>query len=181
MNEKEFNDFIEKMVKEIDTAISGEANYLAAIGLSAYTEYIGGIYRKKIQGGESKNNYNEGLKLMDGDYSKLVSNYNTKENSMYSRIRCGLVHEYFIKKSAIIYRERKPSSGCGIEVNNGVITLYLQQYFDDFKIALKKLKNEFKNNNEIFEYVSNTLPNTETFHMSGYAAGNIDDFKIIYP
>ena len=37
------------MFKDIQTAIDGEANYLAALGLSTYTENLGGLYCGDLQ------------------------------------------------------------------------------------------------------------------------------------
>jgi hypothetical protein len=81
--------------------------------------------------------------------------------------------KYFIKKTLILYRERKPPSGCGIEVNSGVIAFYLRQYFNDFKNAQRKLKEKYKKNKKMEKFVTETFPNLSTFNMSGYAVGDI--------
>lgn len=166
MNENILDEFSERLNEEIEASIRGRANFLSALGLSCYTEYIGGLSRKKLKTGESKKNYNCGLKLMGEKYAKLVGKYKG-ENSMYIRVRCGLVHEYFIKKSSIVWREREPPSGCGIEVDNGgVIIFYSRKYFNDLKGAIAKLIERSKKDTKLSKYITDAAA-LKTIDASG--------------
>ena len=164
------NEFSKRLDNEIDTTIKGGANYLSALGLSCYTEYVGGLFRKKLEQGESKKNYEEGLKRMGNKYADLVKKI-SGDDSMYVRIRCGLVHEYFIKKTSIIWLEKEPPTGCGIEVDDeNKINFYPRKYFNDLKEVIEELKRQSKKDPKFVKYISNTLPFLDTIHASGCAS-----------
>jgi hypothetical protein len=55
---KTFKDFV---YHDVDNAILGKANYLAALGLSAYTEQLGGLY--------------------NGNFSHLAQNYSESRSA----------------------------------------------------------------------------------------------------
>ncbi len=128
---KEFKHFT---IDEIDKVIGAKANYLAALGLSAYTEFLGGLYRCKLEDREVKNNYNEGLKKLGSEYHALLNNHG---DDIYKRIRCGLVHEFFIKGTIAIIWLENSNCKCGIEIDfKGDINFYPRRYLDDFNRAI---------------------------------------------
>ncbi len=151
-------------VDEIDIAIKEKANYLAALGLSAHTEFLGGLYRFKLEERNSKQNYDEGLKRLGSEYNNLLK----KHCNVYDRIRCGLVHEFFIKGTAIIWLEKQPQYNCGIEFSSDdCISFYARKYFEDYKKAVDAYIEEMKKNSKLSDYFLNKCRVGPTFLMSG--------------
>jgi hypothetical protein len=143
-----FREFV--IVNDIPAAINGKANYLAALGLSNYTEIIGGLYSGDLSG-------NNGLGL---HYLKFIKDFfhsdyilvdndlrNDGLKGLYSVVRCGLSHEYFIKKISKIEMDSQQLLNCGITYDphaNPQIVFYVNQYFHDFKIAFEKYYKKLK-------------------------------------
>jgi len=138
------------MVKDINAAIDGEANYLVALALSSYTEFLGGLYRCRIREGQAKKNYNHGLKKLGGEYIRLLDGHGS---DVYSRVRCGLVHEYFIKGLAKVWMSEPAPTDCGIEFgSDGSINFYVVQYFDDFQRAIDEYIRQLNKNKRLKDY-----------------------------
>src|SRR4029079_9312469 len=133
-----YRDFIIK--HDIHEAIESSSNYLAALGLSTYTEVFGGFYRGDLSKGNSKKNYYAFIEnffheeYMDVD-AQLVDD---GLEGLYGAVRSGLVHEYLIKDKSIVVMYSKTPINCGIiYCPNGIpsITFVVDQYFADFKDA----------------------------------------------
>jgi len=138
------------MVKDINAAIDGEANYLVALALSAYTEFLGGLYRCNIREGQAKKNYNHGLKKLGEEYIRLLDEHG---DDVYERVRCGLVHEYFIKGLAKVWMREPAPTDCGIEFrSDGFINFYVSRYFDDFQHAIDEYIRELYKNKRLMDY-----------------------------
>ncbi len=75
------------------TIDSARANFLVALGLSVYTEIMGGLVTGNLKDPHwSKRNYKAFLPYLGSYYVNLDN-----QIDLYSRVRCGLVHEYFVK------------------------------------------------------------------------------------
>jgi hypothetical protein len=126
--------------REIDWAVSGKnaGNFLCALALACYTEFAGGIKRNKFKIGEAKNNFNSFFEYMGDGYKDLL-----KSNpGIYNHIRCGLAHEFYVKKSCSIKMPAlKKSIGIEIDEKNNY-QFYVGKYFEDFKVALEKLEKD---------------------------------------
>src|SRR5678815_767764 len=75
----------------------GGGNFLAALGLLSYTEFGGKLKFncKKPNGTEhASENFNRFFDELGHGYAKLRSS----GHNVYDTFRCGLAHEYFIKK-----------------------------------------------------------------------------------
>src|SRR5208337_4728892 len=84
------------MCKDIEQCMVANANFLVALGLSSYTEIVGGLVTGNLRNlGCSKKNYEAFLNYMGSDYVTLQNTID-----LYTRVRCGLVHEYFVKNTA---------------------------------------------------------------------------------
>jgi hypothetical protein len=76
-----------------------DISYLAALGLSIYTEVLGGFY----SGDLSRNLRNHYTCFINEFFpSKYMEINNQLDDGLYGTIRCGLTHEYFIKKRSRI-------------------------------------------------------------------------------
>ena len=119
---------------------SGGGNFIAALGLLSYTEFAGRLkFNKLKKNGDSvaSENFNCFFDLLGDDYKTFRKNHN-----VYDIFRCGLSHEYFIKKNFIIYMlgARNP---CGIGCDkDGKYFFVVEKYLIDFKIAFDALEGE---------------------------------------
>ena len=136
---------------DIPTAIRGNANYLAALGLSTYTEILGGLYCGDLSG--KKKDLNRHYKsfireFFHPDYMEVDRDLRKDHlEGIYSVVRSGLTHEYFIKKVSKIEMDCSQSINCGITYDPGKnpkIIFYVKQYFQDFKDVFEKYYDSIK-------------------------------------
>ena len=142
-----FNEIIfSAMIGDIKKGIDAKANYLAALGLCAYTEHLGGFISGNL--GKlhcSRSSFKAFLNEMGADYSK---NEDLMDN-IYDCVRCGLVHEYFIKptrpggKSGMVaIRGHSSEEGFPDTISviwrdeNGKIFFFVWNYLRDFEKAV---------------------------------------------
>jgi len=86
------------MFSDIKVAIDGGANYLAALALSTYTEYLGGLLSGTLTSHLGQNYTKFIQKYFDSEYMVLDSRLRKDGfNGLYEAVRSGLVHEYFMK------------------------------------------------------------------------------------
>lgn len=132
------------MTDDVDEGIKGGSNYLCALGLSTYTEVLGGYYRGDLGPGNSEINYNEFLfKYFPACYQSVDAMLKTAgfRKGLYEVVRSGLVHEYYIKDKSSIQMNHHPQQTCGIScvvAGRVSITFYVKKYFEDFKVAAKE-------------------------------------------
>lgn len=149
MSTQDFADYFFKefvfgfMYNDIRRAIdSAKANLLVALGLSVYTEIMGGLITGHLKDdGWSKRNYKAFLPYLGAHYVDL-----DKELDLYKRVRCGLVHEYFVKGRFMIAVKstRKNLPGIFYDCSLDHITIYIGHYFRDFKAGVQKYYNILK-------------------------------------
>jgi hypothetical protein len=147
---KEYMDILRDYIfKDIQAAINGNANYLAALGLSTYTENLGGLYC-----GDLKDNlcdhYMSFIKVYfpkcyGNVYGQLKGSGITKRKyPMYEIVRSGLVHEYFMKAESIVTIGANNAT-CGIIYGPpkypSSLIFVVDKYFEDFKNAFNKYYN----------------------------------------
>jgi len=91
---------------DIERCIEAKANYVVALALLSYTEYIGGL----ISGNlglkyKAKDNFDKALEYFPDEYRNINSTIQIEyeddkgniktDTGIYSLYRCGMVHEYF--------------------------------------------------------------------------------------
>jgi hypothetical protein len=134
------------MFNDISRAICAGANYLAALGLAVYSE---SLMRFEIKGDKlSQKRFDRFLELLPKEYQLIDSKLKSLGNrdGLYNRVRCGLAHEYFVKKNAAIITKAEANMPCGIMYNESEdkLTIVVETYFNDFKEAAKKLHMRLK-------------------------------------
>jgi hypothetical protein len=151
---------------DIENAISGKANYLAALGLSAYTEQLGGLYNGNFVNlaqnytdfiteyfdsayHRQEMNAIDYIKNHPSDFQKLIQRLNQSKpiSGLYALIRSGLVHEYFMKGDSTIFMY-STTANCGILIDENVtpkLKFIVDKYYNDFKRALEKYYDEIIN------------------------------------
>jgi hypothetical protein len=113
---------------------SGGGNFLAALGLLCYTEFAGGL----LEDGGSCEKFCCFLYRMGKEYENF-----DKQHDVYKNFRCGLAHEYFVKKKTTIYMPALKEFVCGVGLeSDGSYYFAVGKYFEDFQKALILLQKE---------------------------------------
>jgi len=117
----------------------GGGNFLAALGLLCYTEYLGGVKRDKFQRGESRRNFDAFFKTLGPEYAGLLTGMN-----VYDVFRCGMAHEYFVKQNCVIAM-LKGGERCGLgRFPHGGLYFVVERYFEDFAEACRTLHEQLR-------------------------------------
>ena len=123
---------------DLQAAIDGKANYLAALGLVAYTEFMGGIMRGEFGYKKSRQNFLAFVqKYFPSCYMKADQDLQPR-GGLYGVIRNGLAHEYFMKggdASFTIYLMKTLSCGVRLNFTSYHLEFSVANYFRDFKTA----------------------------------------------
>ena len=124
--------------REINLARSGDSggNFLAALGLLCYTEFMGTMILKG-QGAPAKR-FNAFFRLMGEDYKQLID---VKQVNVYRIFRCGMAHTYFAKNCDIKMLNTNYPAGIVIKPD-GKYLFIVEKYFKDFMDACSRLYND---------------------------------------
>ena len=113
-----FDQIERSMLYDIDQSINAGTNFLTALGLVSYIEFFGGLITG--EGGlqsKSRSNFYAAYNRLGESYNQfdkqMKSRFRTKtkqgkkrrSHDFYDIVRCGLVHEYFVKKDFVIAKE----------------------------------------------------------------------------
>jgi hypothetical protein len=137
---RKYMDTIRKyMFDDIQTAILGSANYLVALGLSIYTENLGGLYCGDLQTGLGKHY----ISFINDYFPKCYTQTDNQlkassKGDLYGIVRCGLVHEYFMKAESSVTIGGASQASCGIIYDPSKqpsLVFVVDKYFEDFKKA----------------------------------------------
>ena len=147
------------MRSELDLAIRGNAPNLAALGLVSYTEFLGGLATGQLaREGCSAANFSAFLPYLGSEYEHLAN----QGVDIYDVVRCGLVHEYFIKGDSTIWPQA--SAPCGIIASAGGPTYFIVSVYRDhlFKGA-RSLRDEILEDQEACNRASASLERVGVF------------------
>lgn len=132
-------DSLDKIIEFIKSDIQGclkcGVNIGLALILNAYTEFFGHLLTGETAPG---NSYNAWLRFMGPPYSRLLD----EGHDLYGVIRCGLIHEYTIKKPAFILS--KEDGYPGIVIEDGVVYFNNFHYQKDFIDSVEKYRTEIQ-------------------------------------
>jgi len=115
---------------------SGGGNFLAALGLLCYTEFGGKLrfaYKKRIRGqyvDDCSRNFNEFFDLLGPEYKA----FRAQPHNVYDIFRCGLAHEYYVKKSTDIAMLAS-GEGPAIRFDGCRYKFIVESYFNDLREA----------------------------------------------
>lgn len=137
------NPFLRRLGKLLGLPHGG-GNFLATLGLLCYTEF-GGKLKYNVVNAQGRAvasaNFNQFFDDLGSNYRNFRASF-TDSNFVYDTFRCGLAHEYFIKKSSTIYMLDNPNSnkiGLGVEGTNEYYFV-VEKYLSDLKVALEDLQ-----------------------------------------
>ncbi|MCK4476456.1 MAG: hypothetical protein KAU16_06985 [Methanophagales archaeon] len=145
MSKQDVKNFFEKYVfdwmfsdiqREIDLARSNKraGNFLCALGLLCYTEFMGGIVLGSFRIRPLQRSFDAFLDLMGADYKTF-----NQTVDVYHVFRCGLAHEYFVKHNCDIAMLRNDETlGIG-KKPTGEYYFVIERYFEDFSNACRQL------------------------------------------
>lgn len=125
--------------REIDLARRklGGGNFLAALGLLCYTEFLGGVKRGKLEPRQSRRNFEAFFRTLGPAYSDL-----SEDLDVYAEFRCGMAHEYFVKRRCKIAM-LKSTEPCGLgKLPGDGLYFVVEHYFEDFANAARALHQE---------------------------------------
>lgn len=116
----------------------GGGNFLAALGLLCYTEFGGKLQfdvRRPKGTNAATDNFNKFFDSIGTDYQTFRQHHN-----VYDIFRCGLAHEYYVKKSCTIAMiAGGPGPGIGID-SSGRYFFVVESYCRDLKKAFDNLQ-----------------------------------------
>ena len=113
----------------------GGGNFLAALGLVCYTEFGGKLLSSTSEATKNFNDFFDRLGEAYKDFRK-------QQPDVYNVFRCGLAHEYYVKKNCTIYMlADRPGPGIGTEPN-GRYLFVVESYCRDLKQAFDELEVE---------------------------------------
>lgn len=138
-NEYIFGFIFSDIQREINLARSGKdaGNFLSALGLLCYTEFMGGIAAGSFRKKSLKSRFDTFFNLMGKDYEDFNKNVN-----VYKVFRCGMAHEYFIKRNCTIAMlKNNETIGIGL-LPNRQYYFVVEKYFEDFSKACRSLCNQ---------------------------------------
>ncbi|MCL4534997.1 MAG: hypothetical protein M1370_07565 [Bacteroidetes bacterium] len=120
----------------------GGGNFLAALGLLCYTEFGGKLRfcRKRDDGKDfASENFNLFFDELGPGYKAFRQHHN-----VYDIFRCGLAHEYYVKKSCgIAMFGDEDSPGIGIDPSGEYSYLFVvQSYNRDLRNAFDRLEKD---------------------------------------
>ena len=130
------------MRSDIDAAMRRNANFLSALGLVSYTEVLGGLRTGELGvRRKSRHNFEAFLPYMGYEYAQ----FKKKNIDIYDVVRCGLVHNYFIKgNDPIIWMNVAAGSNtCGIvAIPDGPTYFLVNVYRNNFFAGATKYRDE---------------------------------------
>ncbi|MBI2906305.1 MAG: hypothetical protein HYX92_01475 [Chloroflexi bacterium] len=114
----------------------GGGNFIAALGLLCYTEFGGKLkYRAKTD----SENFNRFFDDLGPDYKAFRASPG-RQNGVYDVFRCGLAHEYFVKKSCdMAMLASGPGPGIGRD-SSGRLYFIVESYCRDLRRAFDELE-----------------------------------------
>jgi len=159
--------------RELIIARSGRlaGNFLCALGLMAYTEFMGGLLLGKLGSKSTGELFNAFFDYIGPAYKDF-----RKDCDVHSLFRCGLAHEYFVKHECTIFMLNfsKPvevlgtgwsgapsmympdavltppiKAGIG-KASNGRYYFVVEKYYQDFRAASERLVKKLEANPKEF-------------------------------
>lgn len=123
---RKFETMTRWMIEDTKRAMfQAKANFLVAQGLLNYTEVIGSFL---VPNGNTGERFDSFFGRMGDEYLALLRRFNGRRRRnphiVYDDLRCGLTHEYAIKrKKFIVYNHGGPNDPTDLEIDNLAIDI----------------------------------------------------------
>jgi len=117
----------------------GGGNFLAALGLLAYTEFAGRVLNDDFSQKNAGENFRDYLRLMGDKYEEF-----DRDHDVYGKFRCNMVHQYYLSECDIKMTTPPDYKGIGIGQNqqNGRYFFIVETYLMDFEIAFDQMERD---------------------------------------
>jgi len=112
----------------------GGANFMAALSLLSYTEYAGRIKNNDFSDRNSRANFEDFFRDLGPAYESVMPTVD-----VYKVFRCGLAHEYYVKKDCTIAMRADNLEGAAIGYDGRRFFFVVENYFQDFRRAFDLL------------------------------------------
>ncbi len=112
----------------------GGGNFMAALALLSYTEYAGRLKNNDFSDGNSRKNFDSFFSDLGAGYRQLLAQLN-----VYRIFRCGLAHEFYVKKDCIIAMRSNSVLNAGLGHDGQRYFFVVEKYQQDFTIAFRSL------------------------------------------
>lgn len=124
--------------REISLARSGDSggNFLAALGLLCYTEFMGTMLLKGK--GTGRERFDAFSREMGEAYRELIDK---KKLNVYHKFRGGMAHVYFVTDCDVKMVNNNYPAGIIIKPD-GKYLFIVEKYFEDFMNACSRLYND---------------------------------------
>jgi hypothetical protein len=118
---------------------AGGGNFLAALGLLCWTEYVGSFVTGRYGSGQARRNFDAFFRRLGPPYEAFHRNHD-----VYDIFRCGMAHEYTVKHrpSKVAMRRGTEKCGVGLDDRDGRYYFVVERYRDDFFAAARELFSE---------------------------------------
>ena len=126
--------FLGRLLLRLAGVPRGGGNFVAALSLLSYTEYGGRLKNNDFSDRNSRKNFDDFFGDLGTGYKLLLNQYN-----VYKIFRCGLAHEYYVKKDCIIVMRSTKPLDAGIGHDGNQYFFVIEQYYEDFKAAFENL------------------------------------------
>lgn len=110
----------------------GGGNFLAALGLLCYTEFGG---RLKYNRSKASENFNRFFDDLGPEYKA----FRQAGHNVYDIFRCGMAHEYMVKKPGTIAMLGKTATAGIRQLPDGRFEFIVERYYLDLKHAFEEL------------------------------------------
>ena len=114
---------------------SGGGNFMAALALLSYTEYAGRLKNNDFSDGNSRKNFDSFFSDLGAGYKQLLA----QPLNVYKIFRCGLAHEFYVKKDCIIAMRSNSVLNAGLGHDGQRYFFIVEKYHQDFTIAFRSL------------------------------------------
>ena len=129
------------IVRDLTVAVENGCNYLAALALICWSEFIG-RQMARTRGEPEGTNFDCFKRFVTGG---MGYDLGPSAGAVYGAFRDGLVHEFFIKGRdpavATELHTLDPATrfpGLAFDPNGGLRVFFVRQYFQDFEAALRR-------------------------------------------
>jgi hypothetical protein len=157
---------IQYMYAGIEATMTNKTVHLCALGLSVYTEILGGLVTGNLKkGGQKRKNYDAFLPYLGLKYVELDDELKLRGSSLYREVRSALVHQFTPDIGYALWLDDLPEGKPGLEypsfgdpptIQNveGKTTItfgphrhlnfHVKPYYWDFKNGVQKYYSELK-------------------------------------
>ena len=133
-----FSEYIYRwMFEDVEKMIKIGCNYPAALCISVYCEVLGKLFQQDFSIGNNRTKFQAFLPFLGKKYIDVDNEMKKAEDSLYSRLRCGLVHDYLLKQEDVI--STRGHEGVYYDPVKNSLFIGLDVLFNDFKNGAKQL------------------------------------------